>query len=300
MGRSEIHMLVPADNVLGEGVRFDHALQSLDWVDIPGRKVHSATLKSPESTHKVTTLDIEPGFAVRTATGTLLVAGNNRLVDLASGHHAVIPGMSHDCAINDGAVHPSGQCLVFGGKHCDETLALAGMYLLGERFVELPWRFTVFNGPAFSSDGHTIYFADSPTGIIWKAPLDVETLTIRDRAVFVHVPSDAGFPDGMMVDHDGCLWCAHWDGWRITRYCPDGTVDRVISVPVARPTSLAFLPNEHIAFTSAKADEPEQPDAFPAGGLAACVTKAHGPASPRLNLAHESIRLALGGAHADS
>ena len=33
---------------------------------------------------------------------------------------------------------------------------------------------------------------------------------------------------------------AHYDGWRITRYQPDGHVDRVFPMPVQHVTSLTF------------------------------------------------------------
>jgi len=44
----------------------------------------------------------------------------------------------------------------------------------------------------------------------------------------------------LAVDAAGFVWSAHWAGGRITRYCPDGTVDRVIELPVPNVTSLAF------------------------------------------------------------
>jgi len=42
------------------------------------------------------------------------------------------------------------------------------------------------------------------------------------------------------VDSEGFIWSAHWVGWRITRYDPEGKVERVIPLPVGRPTSCAF------------------------------------------------------------
>jgi sugar lactone lactonase YvrE len=42
------------------------------------------------------------------------------------------------------------------------------------------------------------------------------------------------------VDAEGFIWNAHYNGWRITRYAPDGRVDRVIRMPVQHVTSLTF------------------------------------------------------------
>lgn len=47
-------------------------------------------------------------------------------------------------------------------------------------------------------------------------------------------------PDGLAVDAEGYVWSAHWGGWRITRYDPQGRIDRVIAMPVPNVTSLAF------------------------------------------------------------
>src|SRR5260221_133854 len=42
------------------------------------------------------------------------------------------------------------------------------------------------------------------------------------------------------VDAEGFLWTTHWGGWRITRFAPDGRVDREIAMPVKSITSCAF------------------------------------------------------------
>ena len=39
---------------------------------------------------------------------------------------------------------------------------------------------------------------------------------------------------------EGCLWNAQWAGSRVVRYRPDGSIDRIIDLPVSRPTSVAF------------------------------------------------------------
>jgi sugar lactone lactonase YvrE len=42
------------------------------------------------------------------------------------------------------------------------------------------------------------------------------------------------------VDAEGFVWNCKWDGGRIVRYAPDGSVDKVVMVPVPRPTRCAF------------------------------------------------------------
>ena len=69
---------------------------------------------------------------------------------------------------------------------------------------------------------------------------DVGTGAVENKRPFIVVPEEDGSPDGMTVDGEGCLWVAHWDGWRVVRYDPDGTIERVIEMPVQRPTSCMF------------------------------------------------------------
>jgi len=98
----------------------------------------------------------------------------------------------------------------------------------------------VSNGLDWSPDGTTLYYTDSKRRLIWRFPFDMQSGTLGRREVFANVPKEHGCPDGLTVDAEGFVWSAHWDGWRITRYDPDGTVERVIWLPVPRVTSLCF------------------------------------------------------------
>jgi sugar lactone lactonase YvrE/DNA-binding IclR family transcriptional regulator len=98
----------------------------------------------------------------------------------------------------------------------------------------------VSNGLGWSPDDRVFYHTDTPKREIYAYDFDLASGSISNRRVFVRVPEDAGFPDGIAVDAEGFVWSAQWDAWRITRYAPDGRVDRVIHMPVPRPGSLAF------------------------------------------------------------
>ena len=66
------------------------------------------------------------------------------------------------------------------------------------------------------------------------------TGSIANRRTFVEVPADAGVPDGLTVDAAGFVWLALWGGAALRRYAPDGTLERVVPLPVTHPTSCAF------------------------------------------------------------
>jgi sugar lactone lactonase YvrE len=96
----------------------------------------------------------------------------------------------------------------------------------------------VSNGTGWSPDGRLMYYADSPTRCI--DVFDVAGEGVMNRRPWVRIEEGAGCPDGLTVDADGCVWVALWDGGEIRRYTPDGRLDRVVELPVSRPTACAF------------------------------------------------------------
>ena len=99
---------------------------------------------------------------------------------------------------------------------------------------------TISNGIDWSPDDRTMYYTDSHLRVIYAYDFELDSGVIKNRREFVKVPLTEGFPDGLSVDSEGFVWSAQWDGWRVTRYDPDGKIERVISLPVQRPTSCTF------------------------------------------------------------
>jgi sugar lactone lactonase YvrE len=58
--------------------------------------------------------------------------------------------------------------------------------------------------------------------------------------VHIRFEKEWGDPDGMAIDADGGLWVAHWGGSRVSRFSPEGKLDRSISLPTSRITSCTF------------------------------------------------------------
>ena len=95
------------------------------------------------------------------------------------------------------------------------------------------------NGTCFSPDGRTMWFADSATGEIERLDYEPATGRLGTRRTVARTPSP-GVPDGSCVDSEGFIWNAVWEGYRVERYAPDGRLDRVIELPVRKPTCCAF------------------------------------------------------------
>lgn len=234
---------VRAQAALGEGPTWDPAAQRLIWVDILSSRVHTY---DPSTGHRsVLATEQHVGAAKPRAGGGLVVNlrdGVGLYDSAADGgafrwlHHEAVPGRRG----NDAAVAPDG-ALWAGTMRYDEGEDGGNLIrLTGDgTATELLSRISVSNGIGWSPDGRLMYYIDSPTRCIDVLELRDDQLPCSRRPLAV-IEAGAGFPDGLAVDAEGCVWVALWDGAAVRRYTPSGTLDRVIELPVVRPTACAF------------------------------------------------------------
>jgi len=148
-------------------------------------------------------------------------------------------GKTH-ARFNDGGVDPAGR--FWAGTLTEDGQATSSLYRLDPDGSVHAWETGVMvsNGIGWSPDRRTMYYTDSPRYTIYAYDFDVPSGSVTNRRVFVTVPKTDGQPDGLTVDSQGFIWSAHWDGYRVTRYDPQGKIERVVQLPVARVTSCVF------------------------------------------------------------
>ena len=147
-----------------------------------------------------------------------------------------------DNRLNDGKVDKRGR-FVAGSMDTMEQGPNGALYSLSTDFevTRLDQGIICSNGPCWSPDGSTFYFNDTWSGEIWAYDYDLDTGGVSNRRCFAKVDTaGGGAADGSTVDAEGCLWNALVYDGKLTRYRPDGTVDRVIDMPVKKVTSVMF------------------------------------------------------------
>ena len=96
----------------------------------------------------------------------------------------------------------------------------------------------IVNTMLWADDHSALLSADSLDGVIYRYPIQADG-SLGDRRIWAaeHV---RGVPDGSAMDAEGYVWNARWGGHCIIRFAPDGSVDRIVEVPLSHPTSCVF------------------------------------------------------------
>ncbi|CAM2149533.1 L-arabinolactonase [Pararobbsia alpina] len=144
--------------------------------------------------------------------------------------------------LNDGRLDREGR-FVFGTKdESGEHKVQCAFYRLNldlsvER-LPLP-ACEISNSLAFSPDGRTMYYCDTPTRTIRVCDYAVDGTISNDRQ-FLALTDDTGYPDGSAIDSNGNLWNAQWEGRRVVCYSPQGRELQRIEVPELQPSCPVF------------------------------------------------------------
>lgn len=97
----------------------------------------------------------------------------------------------------------------------------------------------ISNGPAVDPQGAWLYHTDTAGRTIARAPIRADG-TLGPAEPFVTIAEGEGWPDGPVVDAEGCVWTGVWGGWCVRRYDPAGRLMREVRLPAANVTKIAI------------------------------------------------------------
>ena len=279
---SDVQCVADVHAVLGEGPLWVASEAALYWVDIKGRKIFRLGARGEVEQWET---PLRVGSLAARAGGGFIAGTEHGIaeIDLSSGRFAILhhpEAHLPDNRFNDGKVDRHGRFWA-GSMDDTEKDSTGALYRIEP---DLTWSridegYKVTNGPAFSPSGERMYHNDSARQVTYVFDLDPAG-NATDRRVFATYGEGDGYPDGMTVDADGCLWIAFWDGWCVRRYSPDAELLATLRVPVAKPTSCAFggagLDRLYITSASIGLDEAALAVQPQAGGLFVASPEARG------------------------
>jgi xylono-1,5-lactonase len=239
----EVHCAWPAGASLGEAPLWIAEEAAVYWVDI----LRETLFRYAPSHRRAETCAMPVSITALApmADGRLLCTAEREIhaFDTRSGRLSPIQILNADAQairINDGCCHADG-AFWFGTMDLGERAPVGHFYRLSAQGIceRVAAFFAITNGPAFTSDGSCGYFVDTIGRRILRAAMEDGRLVAPLRP-FVQIPESDGFPDGLAVDTEGGVWCAHWGAGRVTRFDADGRASDVILMPVSNVTKCAF------------------------------------------------------------
>jgi len=243
--------LVPAGDRCGEGAVWSAAENAVYWTDINRFLIHRYDLAS-QSLRSWFFEEPVVALALTTRPDRMLVALASGLInwwpatDQRQDFGFALPGWPR-VRLNDGRADPEGNFWVGSMKNNvlpDGELGDAGpgegvLYRIDPKGHSTEWRthLGISNTLCWSPDQRTFYFADTLANEIYA--YDYSGGCITNGRIF-HKGFDRGAPDGSAIDSAGYLWNCRFGGGCILRLAPDGTVDRVVEMPVQNITTCTF------------------------------------------------------------
>ncbi|HEV6965293.1 SMP-30/gluconolactonase/LRE family protein [Roseateles sp.] len=251
MADTALDLALPCNATLGEGLLWHDGRWW--WTDIEVAMLHA--WRPGETAPASWRLPDRLGCFAHCRSGRLLLGLAKRLAMAAPGDGpelaqlrtvAPVDAAEPRTRINDGRTDRRGY-FVFGTmneaveRRPRSTIASFYQYSLrhGLRRLALP-AVAIANSICFSLDGRTLYFCDTPTRRILQCDYDAETAQVDRIRPFTEMDRPDAWPDGSVIDAEGCLWNAQWGAGRVARYDPDGRLMGAMTAPAAHATCPAL------------------------------------------------------------
>jgi sugar lactone lactonase YvrE len=250
--------LGPSTYELGESPFWHPQEQRLYWIDIPGKKL----LRADATAHTVEAWDMpsEPGCIAPAASGGLVIALRHGVFRARQwgGALEMITTLPYDVATvraNDGKCDALGRFWVGTidepkASRAAELFSIdcrAGVVAVQRQAGDA----LTANGLAWSPQGSTLYWADTPSHVVHAWDFDLTHNTLAGHRIhlqFAAKPagwtfedrSYQGRPDGAAVDIQGNYWVSMFEGRRICCFSPDGQLLHELETPAQCPTMPCF------------------------------------------------------------
>lgn len=293
----QVHIVGMHRAKLGESPVWSARDSTLYWVDVDGETVQA--LRWGESEPQIWSMPGRPScIALTPEPGRFVIGMGAGLIEFRSADHEwselVALESTEGVRMNDGRPDAAGRMWIGSMDERDERRSgfPAGHLFrvdLDGNVLAVVHDVATSNGLAFSPDYRTMYWTDTPEQLVWAFDYDLESGRAVNRRLFFDGRGLPGKPDGACVDAAGCYWLACVYGWAVVRISPDGRLDRVIDLPVEKPSMPAFAgPNlDTLVLTSISSGgrRPASPGHPEAGALVALDVGVGGVEEPLCRLA---------------
>ena len=229
-------------DMLGEGTIWSARDDAVYWVDILAPALNRLSLK--DGAVERWAMPEPLGWVAERAGGGFIGGFKSGFAEISLDPLTITPIGDPEPDLpgnrmNDGKADAQGQ-IWCGTMDMAEESDSGSLYRLTPDLVwqQMDTGYRVPNGPAFSPCGNWLYHSDTARRIMYRFARTADG--IADRQPFISFTDADGYPDGMTVDADGHIWVAHWGGGRISRFTPDGRLDRAIALPARQVTNICF------------------------------------------------------------
>jgi sugar lactone lactonase YvrE len=281
--------VAPTGDVCGEGAVWHAGENALYWTDINRFLIHR--FEAASGNVKTWFFD-EPVTAMilTTVPGTLAVVLGSGLIlwepaaDTRRNYGFALPGWP-DVRCNDARADPRGSLWIGSmwnnvnadGSPGEIKNGHGALYRLDPDLQVRQYRenLGIANTLAWNPRHTAFYFADSMANAIYQYDYDLKSGAISNERVFF-ADFSRGAPDGSAMDAQGYLWNCRYGGGCVVRVAPNGSIDRVVDMPVSNVTTCTFGGKDlRTLYITTAAAGAKPADRF-AGGLFALETETAG------------------------